>query len=80
LETERGTISLVFEAEVREFAGNGAEGSAVQVIGKPEVYVIDGDGVRLLRRQNRLIRAAIAGVITFVLLWAISRLLGSRSR
>jgi len=79
LESERGTVSLVFEADVREVAGNGAQGSSVEVLGQPDIYVIDGDGVRLLRRENRLVRAAIAGAVTFVLLWAIGRLLGSRS-
>ena len=79
METGRGTISLVFEADVRELARNGSEGRALEIVGQPDVYVIDGDGVRLLRRGNALLRAAMTGIITFLLLWAISRLL-RRSR
>ncbi len=68
VETERGTISLVFEANVRE-----VEHAAPRPLGKPDVYVIDGDGVRLVRHRNRLLRAFFVGAVAYVVMWAISR-------
>jgi hypothetical protein len=70
VETERGTFSLVFEAKVREVGG-----SAAQPVGKPDVYVINGDGVRLVRHSNRFLRATLVGVAAYVVLWTISRAL-----
>ncbi len=70
VETERGTISLVFEAGVRD-----VDGTADLPVGKPDVYVIDGDGVRLVRHRNRLLRAMLVGVIACILVWAISHAL-----
>jgi hypothetical protein len=65
IETERGTVSLVFEAKA-DRSGRAAP--------KPDVYVIDGDGVRLVRRKNRLMLALAVGAIAFSLVLAISYL------
>jgi len=73
LETGRGTVSLVFEGVVRDDKGIGSH-----LVRKPDVYVIDGDGVRLVRRGNRLLRAVVVGVVAYVILWAIQAMLGRR--
>jgi hypothetical protein len=78
VESERGTISLVFEANVREALRPEADKSLPRLAGRPDVYIIDGDGVRQLRRENRLIRALVVGVIISALLWALSRVLEGR--
>ena len=61
IETKRGTISLVFEGVVRDDKGSGSH-----LVGKPDVYIIDGDGVRLVRRGNRLLCAVVVGIVAFV--------------
>jgi len=70
VETERGTISLVFEADVR----NGEDG-VPRPVGKPDVYVIDGDGVRLIRHGSRLMHVLIVGIVAYLILVAVYRLL-----
>jgi hypothetical protein len=75
VQTPRGIVSLVFEAEVREGDRAGDGSRAPQIVGKPDVYIIDGDGVRLVRRRRRVLSAVLAGAAIFLLLWAISRLL-----
>jgi len=83
VQTARGTISLVFEATVRGGAGEGRGGESLQVIGKPDVYVIDGDGVRLVRHRNTIARsvgALFAGVAVYLLVWFISRLLEGKEQ
>jgi hypothetical protein len=70
VETERGTISLVFEANVPDIVD-----AAPRPVGKPDVYVIDEDGVRLVRHKNRLLHALLVGAASYVVIWAISRTL-----
>jgi hypothetical protein len=73
VETERGTVSLVFEGVVRD-----DEGESPRLVGKPDVYIIDGDGVRLVRRTDRIFSALTVGVIAYLILWTIYMLLPRR--
>jgi len=68
VETESGTISLVFEAKAHD-----VNGAAARPVGKPDVYVIDADGVRLVGHKNRLLRATLVGVAAYIVLWTLSR-------
>ncbi|MEO8288430.1 MAG: hypothetical protein ABI670_18550 [Chloroflexota bacterium] len=70
IETENGTVSIVFEATVREQPGGNI------TVGKPDVYVIDADGVRK-RSSNDKRNLAIA-VIAVVLAYALGRLSAKR--
>jgi hypothetical protein len=76
--TERGTISLVFEADVKKVFPSKPDKSIPEIVGRPDVYVIDEDGVRRLSRKNGLIRALVVGVIVAALLWGLSRVAGGR--
>jgi hypothetical protein len=67
----------VFEATVR--GGGTNDGVAPQIVGKPDVYVIDGDGVRLVRHRRRTVGRLVAGAAICLLLWAIVRLLRERA-
>ncbi len=70
VETKRGIISLVFEANVRGESGRNGEAATPKIVGKPDVYVIDSTGVRKIRRsQSAKIGLALAGILC-VLLWA----------
>ena len=73
IETERGTVSLVFEGALLD-----EEGEAPRLVGKPDVYVIDGDGVRLVHRANTVLRALIIGMVAYAVLWIVSMLLRGR--
>ena len=75
VETERGTISLVFEANAA-----GSNGLALRPAGKADVYVIDDAGVRLVRRRNRLLLALAIAVVACCLMLVISQLFRNRGR
>jgi hypothetical protein len=66
IETENGIVSLVFEATVRE------QPSGNITVGKPDVYVIDGDGVR--KRPSNDKRNVGMSVIAVLIAYALCRL------
>jgi hypothetical protein len=77
VERDGGVVSLVFEGEAREMVGAGARRGEWRWVSRPDVYVIDGDGVRLVRRKGSGEAAAVAavavGVVAFILLRCAER-------
>lgn len=67
VETERGTISLVYEANVLEDSA----GAAPVIVGKPDIYVIDSEGVHKQVRINRAIPRLMFCVAFALALYAL---------
>jgi hypothetical protein len=74
VEREGEIVSLVFEGEAKEEIGVGVRSAGRNWVGRPDVFVIDADGVRFVRRSGGEVgEALVLGAVIYFALWCVGR-------